>query len=305
MKLNLPARLHQFLPVVFLRSTAKVTGILWRGQGYLRSVANQRCVDASGAPLPWYTYPAIEFLRQLDFSTKSVFEYGSGYSTLFWGGRARDVVSVEHSVEWFDIVKQQLPPNCRLMIEPDPAAYVRAIELTDKTYDVVVVDGLVPKRARAQCAVLALRHLAPGGMIVLDNSDYLPGSTALLRLAGLIEVDLSGLGPCNEYAWTTSLFLTRDYAFQPVGGRQPHAPVGGLGYNWEPRLERLLQEGTSLPPLPEGDWGRASAEHLLSLVTREADPGTVGRPHAGEPSAGRAHSSEERVNRQTAEREPR
>lgn len=95
-------------------------------------------------------------------------------------------------------------------------------------------------------------------LIVLDNSDYLPGSTDLLRRAGLIEIDLNGFGPCNDYAWTTSLFLTRDYAFQsfqPIGGRQPHPPVGGLGYNWEPRLERLLKQRPDLP-LPQGDWGR-------------------------------------------------
>jgi Methyltransferase domain len=287
MKLNLTARLYHFLPLVFLRSTARVTSILWRDQGYLRSVAKQRCVDASGSPLPWYTYPAIEFLRQLDFSDKSVFEYGSGYSTLFWGARAREVVAVEHSPEWFDIVKRQVPSNCRVMLEADPAAYVRVIERTENTYDVVVVDGLVPKRARAQCSVLALRHLAPGGMIVLDNSDYLPGSTDLLRRAGLIEIDLNGFGPCNDYAWTTSLFLTRDYAFQPIGGRQPHPPVGGLGYNWEPRLERLLKQRPDLP-LPQGDWRRAPAEHLLTLITMDPSP-VDGLPTSPTPGHSREH----------------
>lgn len=278
MKLNLAARLQQLFPVRFVRSTGKVTGVLWRGHGYLRSVSSGRCVDANGAPIPWYTYPATEFLKQLDFSEKSVFEYGSGYSTLFWSSRASKVVSVEHSAEWFEIVAPKLPPNCTLVLETDPAAYIRVIERTSERYDVVVVDGLVPNRTRAQCSVMAVRHLAPGGMIVLDNSDYLPGSTALLRMAGLIEVDMSGVGPCNEYAWTTSVFLTRDYAFRAIGDRQPHPPVGGLGYNWEPVLERRMMARAELPPLPNGDWHEAPADQLLNLVTGEPTSAETDEP---------------------------
>jgi hypothetical protein len=267
MRLNVTERLKHLLPVVLLRSTSKATNIFWREQGYLRSVVQQRCVDATGAPIPWYTYPAIEFLKQLDFTSKAVFEYGSGHSTFFWGARAARVVSIEHSPEWFETVSHRASSNCTVTLETDPVAYIHAIERTDDTYDLIAVDGLVPNRARAKCAMLALRHLAPGGLIVLDNSDYLPGSTALLRMAGLIQVDMSGLGPSNDYAWTTSLFLTRDYALQPLGGRQPHHPIGGLGQNWEPALERRLAEPGALPPLPRGDWRTASADELLKLVT--------------------------------------
>src|SRR5688572_10403591 len=49
----------------------------------------------SGQPIPWYTYPAIEFIRQLDFSQSTVFEYGSGNSTMFWAASAARVISVE------------------------------------------------------------------------------------------------------------------------------------------------------------------------------------------------------------------
>src|SRR4051812_1118763 len=52
--------------------------------GYLRSVASETPLDSGQNPYPWYTYPALEYLKQLDFRTKTVFEYGCGHSTLFW-----------------------------------------------------------------------------------------------------------------------------------------------------------------------------------------------------------------------------
>jgi hypothetical protein len=36
---------------------------------------------------PWYTYPFLDLMTHLDFSKSFVFEYGSGYSTAYWGGR--------------------------------------------------------------------------------------------------------------------------------------------------------------------------------------------------------------------------
>ncbi len=69
------------------------------------------CIDAAGDPIPWYTYPASEYLKQLDFSDKRVLEYGSGYSTIFWSRRAKHVVSIEDSPGWYEKIKPLLPGN--------------------------------------------------------------------------------------------------------------------------------------------------------------------------------------------------
>jgi hypothetical protein len=70
--------------------------------------------------------------------------------------------------------------------------------------------------------------LRPGGMIVLDNSDWFPLTAAALRDYDLIEVDMSGFGPINDSAWTTSLFFHRSFAVSPRYGRLPLSPVGGV-----------------------------------------------------------------------------
>src|SRR5262249_39630854 len=85
--------------------------------GYLRSVASETPLEHRLEPQPWYTYPAVEYLKQLDLRDKQVFEYGCGQSTLFFAQRAARVVSVEHDPEWFQTVGQRAPSNCVLILE--------------------------------------------------------------------------------------------------------------------------------------------------------------------------------------------
>src|SRR3954463_2256551 len=90
-------------PYPFLLSL-RAARTLWRDYGHVKSARRGKCVDVIGNPIPWYTYPAIEYLKQLDFSTKNVFEFGAGQSTLFWAGRARRVVSVEDDAAWYQTI---------------------------------------------------------------------------------------------------------------------------------------------------------------------------------------------------------
>jgi hypothetical protein len=183
------------------------------------------CIDRNGEPVPWYTYPAIEYLSQLDHGESDLFEFGSGNSTLFWGRRARSVVSVENDPEWHRQVTgriAELPVELRLVENLDE--YAAAIEAFDGPFDVIVVDG----RRRFSCARRAVAKLRPGGLIVLDNADWYPNTAAMLREAGLIQVDMSGFGPINAYTWTTSLFLHRDFRPRPLADRLPTSPLGGL-----------------------------------------------------------------------------
>ena len=58
----------------FWRSSFEAGRVLWFQYGHLQSVRVRQSIDGSGEAVPWYTYPAIEFLKQFDFSEKSVFE---------------------------------------------------------------------------------------------------------------------------------------------------------------------------------------------------------------------------------------
>ena len=215
------------------RPTLDAAAVLAFDLGHLRTANTRACVDGTGAPIPWYTYPVIEYLRQLDFSEADVFEYGSGHSTLFWGSRAKSVTSVEDDRDWYEKLRPRLQTNCTLILETDLYEYPRVIERGHRRYDVVVVDGASRGNTRLKCARRALAALREGGLVVLDNADWLPESARLLREGGLIQVDMAGFGPVNGYTWTTSLFLHREFAPRPLAGRQPGPAVGSWPQTWE------------------------------------------------------------------------
>ena len=171
---------------------------------HLASVRQRSCVDASNNPVPWYTYPAIDYLRQLDFSNCTVFEYGSGNSTLFWSSVARRVMSVEDDAKWYQVNMSRLPANCELILERDLEHYPNVIDRYPEPFDVIIVDGAARGRTRLKCAKRAIARLREGGMIILDNSDWLPESARVLRESGLIEVDMTGLAPISGHTQTTS-----------------------------------------------------------------------------------------------------
>jgi len=198
--------------------------ILRREFGHGASVRRREPVDARGREIPWFTYPAIEYLGQLYFSDKSVFEFGAGNSTLFWVRTAGRVVSVEHDPVWFERVRGRTHGMAHATIThaADPAAYVQALRNEPGLFDVIVVDGI----ERPACCAAALERLRPGGFVILDNADWHHRCAALLRAGGLIEVDFSGFGPINDYTWTTSLFLHREFAFRPRLERQPAHGIG-------------------------------------------------------------------------------
>jgi hypothetical protein len=208
-----------------------------RSQGYLRSIKEGMCVDAQGEPIPWLNYPAIEQLAKWDFSGKDIFEYGCGNSTRWWAKRAKSVVSVEASTDWYDkiLAERILPPNVNPILAPldensDAAAVERHAHAIDAfgEFDVIVIDGFSGHKARLACTQAALGHLRAGGMIILDNADWHPESARTLRDAGFLEIDYCGLGPLNTHSEISSFFLSAGFRPTPLSDTHPGYCIGGL-----------------------------------------------------------------------------
>jgi predicted O-methyltransferase YrrM len=164
----------------------------------------------------------------------SVFEYGSGGSTLFFARKIRRLVSVEHDKYWYGQVSSALSrkgfSNCEYILhEPnsnnlreDPAYdfksytstiqiykgmtfrnYVKSIDkYPNGSFDLVFVDG----RARSSCIPHCVNKVKPGGFLMLDNSNRLEYMDAISLLADYKRTDFSGIGPYSLYGWQTSLW---------------------------------------------------------------------------------------------------
>jgi tetratricopeptide (TPR) repeat protein len=179
-------------------------------------------VDVLGNPLPMYTYPAIEYLRQFDFSRLCVLEWGSGNSTLWWAKRCRKVVSIEHDSKWLGTLEASLPSNASIRLVTDAADYVSIASDELELFDIIVIDGLY----RYDCSIQAVKYLRPGGMIILDNADWHFESSKKLREHDLIQVDFTGFKPAHDDVQTTSVFLHRSFRPQPLYGVQPQSGLG-------------------------------------------------------------------------------
>ena len=197
-----------------------------------KSIDEKICADKDGNPIPWYTYPAIEYLSQFDYSALRIFEYGCGYSSAFWAVRAKRVVSIEDKTEWFEKWKSEFRyENLDIRWRDEGDGYEAAIFEDKEKYDVIVIDG----KRRTECAKAAIEALADGGMIILDDSDRINTSeeyvkaVKILREADLLQVDFYGFCPMNCYTKTTSVFFSRKWNFVSKNKVQP---VNGWGNLW-------------------------------------------------------------------------
>lgn len=204
---------HNLLKLPWVRYTANSNyGKLFRINtkyleplGYLLPYPANRDGDA----LPWFTYPAIIFLENVIQKHWKVFEYGSGYSTVFWNRKCEKTVSVEHDEYWFNQLRNLNPAfEIHLAQEKVPinmsktaSDFISAFEAmnfklpicSDQNWN--IEHGLLniefsnyaayllefPKgffdvivvdgMARSLCLFLASEWIAENGIIILDNSD--------------------------------------------------------------------------------------------------------------------------------------
>lgn len=203
--------------------------ILLEEYGFINSLLVKGCVDKDGNVIPWYTYPAIEYISKFDLSEKWIFEYGSGNSSLFWASMAKKVVSVDNNELWYEFISKQAPVNLDLSLQRNMDDYINYIDKFNVKFDVIIIDGAY----RYETTNKALSAISETGLIIFDNSDRAIGfeeyskATKLLRNSGFIQVDMSGFGPLNYYTWTTSLFFTQKFNFRTKDSIQPQRPLGG------------------------------------------------------------------------------
>jgi hypothetical protein len=224
------AKTRAGLSVLRCWARAGTEEMLWLAQtvgeryGHIRSVREARPVTAEGEPIPWYTYPALEYLNQFDFTGWDAFEFGGGNSTKYWSKRCRSLVTVESDPSWHAVIAKDARPSQKVILETDPVRYAGAIAEGDRQYKLIVIDG----EHRRACAERALGRLAPGGMIIFDNADWWPETCAFLRGQGFMQVDFTGPGPINRYTWTTSILFPALVDLKLASERQPAPGIGSL-----------------------------------------------------------------------------
>jgi hypothetical protein len=185
--------------------------------GHWKSSLAMAARSATGAPIPWYTYPAIDFLAQRDFRASDVLEFGGGQSTLWWSSRARSVLTIEEDAAWCTRLRAHIGGNVTLHhIPADPAtrtiAPIKAVLDAHpvRRFDVIVIDG----HLRQEIAAMAFDYLAKDGALILDNSEGY-GIFDALEHRDCRRIDFFGFVPgvslrhCTSIAFVDDCFLLR------------------------------------------------------------------------------------------------
>lgn len=197
-------------------------------------LAVHNAADLVMLDLPWWTYQAIDhvggFLAGRGHDAR-VFEYGSGASTLWLARRCTSLDAVEHHAEWADRVRQLASSasglRCRptVHVPPVPAvpegrtarvpsqapsgrgldfcSYVDVVHEVGGLFDLVTVDG----RAREASVLAALEHVAPDGLLLLDDAQRTRYRSVVQRAeaAGWHSLRTRGATPCQPVRRETVL----------------------------------------------------------------------------------------------------
>jgi hypothetical protein len=187
-----------------IKDLLQITRSQNRTFGIVNSISQNIPIDNLGKPTPWFTYSAIHFLNSVNLDEKYIFEYGSGFSTLYFRNRSAYVTSVEDNHVWKDRIEAISPPTRQSQILlREGSDYVNAPLTFEHTFDLIVVDGSF----REECVKVAIQALSNNGIIILDNSDGYVGEAKLLRKSGFLQIPFLGPGPMSAVLWETSLFI--------------------------------------------------------------------------------------------------
>ena len=191
-------------------STHLPSGINYlESSGWINSLGLGKPLNHELQPVPWYTYPAIEFLENKLEKNFRIFEFGSGNSTLWFSEKVFQVVSVENDSNWFSYLQEELPNNVQLhLIEHEEKYAAHILDYPENYFDLIAIDGI----NRNKCAELALSRLKEDGLIIFDNTDNrsFDEGVEFLSSNGLKRIDFYGLIPSYTYKNCTSIFFQTD-----------------------------------------------------------------------------------------------
>jgi precorrin-6B methylase 2 len=193
------------------------TILSFKNNGYLVEIGwydtyrKKKPVDINKDPIPWVTYSYIDFIKPFLTKNKTVFEYGSGYSSMFYASKVHKLITIEHDEAWYQKLKPELAENVDITFVGLTEAYPKAILEHDELFDIIVIDG----RKRIECIRYAVKKIKAEGVIVLDDSerDKYKEGIQYLKDQGFMKIDFWGISPAYFHNKCTTVFSKDFNAF--------------------------------------------------------------------------------------------
>jgi len=197
-------------PSLFKKLISMGFGGYLKDIGWIESYKHHKPIDAKGNPLPWVTYPFIDFIADRLNRSMEVFEYGSGNSTLWYAQKVKSVYSVEHDKVWFESIKNSVLDNVNIYYQELEygGEYASFPSKLEKMFDIIIVDG----RDRVNCLKHAINSIKENGVVVLDDSEReaYEGGSAFMCEQGFKRIDFWGISPGLFYKKCTTIFYKNE-----------------------------------------------------------------------------------------------
>lgn len=188
--------------------------------GWTNSIKDGLVVDENNDPIPWYSYSMIYFLKERLKKMKDkkieidVFEYGSGFSTLFYSKLCNSVTSVEVSsdcYEWLKGVILDFKIKNANVSFVESLDFSRSIDKFNKKFNLIVIDN----KDRIECAKFSISFLTEDGIILLDNSEREKYRKIydILEEKGFNYIDFFGSKPLSGNLSKSTIFYKRNNCF--------------------------------------------------------------------------------------------
>lgn len=189
-----------------LRNTGYLVDI-----GWFNAFKTQTAIDLDNNPLPWVTYSFIDFISARLSKTMKTFEYGSGFSTLYYSKKTQSVTTVEHNKVWYEKMVKHHLTNVQIIYcaEDEKGNYSSSIEQIKNEYDLIIVDAI----DRVNCIKKSLKALSKSGVVILDDSEREEYTEAFDVMASnnFKHLDFTGISPgCFIRKVTTVFYRTNN-----------------------------------------------------------------------------------------------
>lgn len=174
--------------------------------GWINSIHQLAPVDKYNLPIPWMNYHFVKFVTERLTEKMNIFEYGSGYSTIYWSNYVNYVNSVEYDKKWLNKMNKFHSHNVKVNFNDDieGGSYSKSCIETNEKYDIIIIDG----KKRVECIKYAYLGLNDNGVIILDDShrdEYIEGFL-FLKEKGFKEITFSGIKPVSSKFASTTVF---------------------------------------------------------------------------------------------------
>ncbi len=178
--------------------------------GYTKSFLHQKPINKNGDFLPWMNYTIVHFLQERLHKNISIFEFGSGFSSVFYAQKCKQVFSLEYNLQWKQKVEELFAENkitnATVFYNEVNEEYAKAIKkfLPEQKFELIIVDG----RQRVNCAKESFDFLTENGVLLLDDSarEKYQEVFSFYKDKGFKEITFCGIKPTGYKNDCTTIF---------------------------------------------------------------------------------------------------